>query len=151
MKYYSFSIRGNHESDTGNPLPKIKKTYRQQWTPEARRYSGWKCYVQEAFLHSLLKIDFNLHIRYQRVFKKPIKLYEGEKASMDIRIFWKDDKHGDPENIFGSIADALFYNDKYLDGSFKSEMAGDKKARVEIIIAINDGKTNEDEHGDNKN
>lgn len=139
MKYYSFSIRGNHESDTGNPLPKIKKTYRQQWTPEARRYSGWKCYVQDAFMKSLLQLDFNVHVRYLRILKKPIKLREGEKAVMDIRIFWKDEKHGDPENIFGAIADSLFYNDKHLDGSFKSEMSGDKKARVEIIIGIDSG------------
>lgn len=145
MKYYSFSIRGNHESDTGNPIPKIKKTYRQQWTPEARRYSGWKCHVQEAFLKSLLQIDFNVHIRYMRLLKKPIKIREDEKAVMDIRIFWKDDKHGDPENVFGSIADALFYNDKYLDGSFKSEIAGDKKARVEIIIGINNGEEAEED------
>jgi len=145
MKYYSFSIRGNHESDIGNPIPKIKKTYRQQWTPEARRYSAWKCYVQEAFMRSLLQLDFNVHVRHMRVFKKPIKPDKNEKAVMDIRIFWKDDAHGDPENIFGSIADALFYNDKYLDGSFKSEIAGDKKGRVEIIIAINNGEEAEED------
>ena len=136
MKYYSFSIRGNNEDIDGNPIPKIRKTIRQQWTPEAKRYTGWKCHVQEAFLKSLVAIDFNVHIRYQRVIKKPIKLRDGEKAVMDIRIFWRDEKHGDPENIFGSIADALFFNDKNLDGSFKSEIAGDKKGRVEVLITI---------------
>src|SRR5579872_5063411 len=130
MKYYSFSIRGTHEDPMGNAIPKLRKTLRQQWTPEAQRYAAWKVYVQEAFMKSLVDIDFRGHVRYLRVFKKPIKLYDGAKAVMDIRIFWKDEKHGDPENIFGSIADALFYNDKNLDGSFKSELSGDKQGRV---------------------
>jgi hypothetical protein len=137
MKQFSFTIEGNQVDRLGNAIPKIRKTYRQQWTPEAQRYTAWKGYVQEAFLRSLVDIDFKVHIRFQRLVKKPIKLAEGEKAVMDIRIFWKDETHGDPENIFGSIADALFHNDKYLDGSFKSELAKDGKGRVEIIININ--------------
>lgn len=137
MKQFSFTIDGNQEDRLGNAIPKIRKTYRQQWTPEAQRYTAWKGYIQEAFLRSLVDIDFNVHIRFQRLVKKPIKLAGGEKAIMDIRIFWKDETHGDPENIFGSIADALFYNDKYLDGSFKSELAKDGKGRVEVIISIN--------------
>ncbi len=137
MKQFSFTIEGNQDDRLGNAIPKIRKTYRQQWTPEAQRYTAWKGYVQEAFLRSLVDIDFRVHIRFQRLVKKPIKLAEGEKAVMDIRIFWKDETHGDPENIFGSITDALFYNDKYLDGSFKSELAKDGKGRVEIIINLN--------------
>lgn len=136
MKHYSFSIRGNHESDTANPIPKIRKTMRQRWTPEARRYAAWKTYVQEAFLRSLMQLDFNRHIHYRRVLQKPIKLDYGDKAVMDIRIFWKDERHGDPENVFGSIADALFYNDKCLDGSFQSEISSDKQGRVEVAIKI---------------
>lgn len=137
MKQFSFTLNGNQEDRLGNAIPKIRKTYRQQWTPEAQRYTAWKVYVQDAFLRSLLNIDFKVHVRSLRIAKKPIKLEESEKAVMDIRIFWKDNTHGDPENIFGSIADALFYNDKNLDGSFKSEIAKDGKGRVEIIIMIN--------------
>lgn len=33
----TFSIIGNQDDPKGNPIPKIKKTYRQQWTPEAQR------------------------------------------------------------------------------------------------------------------
>ena|SRR6185369_14267578 len=137
MKTFSFSIQGNHEDIHGNAIPKIRKTYRQQWTPEAQRYTAWKVYIQNLFLRSLPDIDYRVHVRSLRVVKKPIKLEKNEKAVMDIRIFWKDDTHGDPENIFGSIADALFYNDRNLDGSFKSEIAKDEKGRVEIIITIN--------------
>lgn len=137
MKTFSFSIQGNHEDIHGNAIPKIRKTYRQQWTPEAQRYAAWKMYIQNLFLQSLLNIDYRVHVRLLREIKKPIKLEKNEKAVMDIRIFWKDDTHGDPENIFGSIADALFYNDKNLDGSFKSEIAKNEKGRVEIIITIN--------------
>jgi hypothetical protein len=137
MKQFSFTIEGNQDDPLGNAIPKIRKTYRQQWTPEAQRYTAWKGFIQEAFLRSLVDLDFKVHIRFQRLVKKPIKLTEGEKGVMDICIFWKDETHGDPENIFGSIADALFYNDKNLDGSFKSELAKDGKGRVEIIININ--------------
>lgn len=145
MRNYNFTIKGNHESDIGNPIPKIKKTFRQKWTPEARRYTGWKCHVQGAFIKSLIGIEYKYHIRFLRVFQKPIKLAEGEKARMEIKIFWRDDKHGDPENVFGSIADALFYNDKYLDGSFMSEISCEKKGLVEVLIQINDGVA-EEEH-----
>ncbi len=137
MKTFSFTIDGNQEDRLGNAIPKIRKTYRQQWTPEAQRYTAWKVYIQNLFIRSLPDIDYRVHVRTLRVSKKPIKLEKDEKAVMDIRIFWKDETHGDPENIFGSIADALFQNDKYLDGSFKSELAKDGKGRVEIIITVN--------------
>lgn len=133
---HSFTLNGNQEDRHGNAIPKIRKTYRQQWTPEAQRYTAWKVFVQDEFLRSLLHTDYIVCARSLRTVKKPIQLGKNEKANMDIRIFWKDDTHGDPENIFGSIADALFYNDKHLDGSFKSELAKDGKGRVEIIITI---------------
>jgi Holliday junction resolvase RusA-like endonuclease len=45
--------------------------------------------------------------------------------------------HADPDNVFKGIADALFKNDKFLDGSFVSDYAPDSKGRVEISITIN--------------
>lgn len=55
---------------------------------------------------------------------------------MSINIFWADNTHGDPENVFGSIADSVFFQDKYLDGSFISQMSATKEGRVDIIINL---------------
>lgn len=55
---------------------------------------------------------------------------------MDLTIFWCHGTHGDPENIFGSIADSLFSQDKWLDGSFKSQMAEDGQGKVEVKITL---------------
>jgi Holliday junction resolvase RusA-like endonuclease len=55
---------------------------------------------------------------------------------MDIKIFWMNGIHGDPDNIFKGIADALFKNDKFLDGSFESHYSQDGKGRVEISITL---------------
>jgi hypothetical protein len=138
MRTYSFTIFGNHEDGSGNPLPKIRKTYRQRWSDEAQRYAKWKAHVQDSFLKSLVGIDYPTHVRVMTTCKKPIHLYTEEKAVMNINIHWRDKHHGDPENIFGSIADALFFNDKELDGSFKSDMSKNERASVEVEIIIND-------------
>lgn len=55
---------------------------------------------------------------------------------MDISILWKDNAHGDAENVFGSIADALFKQDKWLDGSFESRVSDDKVGRVKVSITF---------------
>jgi hypothetical protein len=137
MRTFSFTIFGNHEDHAGNAMPKIRKTFRQRWTPEAKRYVSWKQHVQDAFFQSLVGLDYPNQIRVMRVFKKPIHIFTNEKAVMDIKIYWRDGHHGDPENIFGSIADSLFFNDKHLDGSFASEMSKDEKGLVEVTITIN--------------
>lgn len=68
---------------------------------------------------------------------KPLSTTVSYKARMDIRIYWMNGIHGDPDNIFKGIADALFKNDKFLDGSFETYMSEDGKGRVEVDIAIN--------------
>lgn len=69
---------------------------------------------------------------------KPLDTTITTKAHMDIMIWWCNRAHGDPENCFGSIADALFASDKYLSGSFNFKYAEDKKARVEVVIQLED-------------
>lgn len=133
------TINGNHEDQRGNPIPKIKKTAWQYWTPEAKRYAAWKKHVQFAFLDAIAISHPELQ---QRVIQcltragKPIELGTLERARMDVKIFWKNEAHADAENVFGSIADALFKNDKKLDGSFEGCRAPDGKGRVEAIITI---------------
>lgn len=135
-----FTIYGNQNDSTGNPIPKVRKTLRQQWTPEAKRYAEWKNWVVKSYLGYL-----NQHGEYKAIdianvailhHGKPIILLNDQKAQMDIRIFWKNGAHGDPENVFGSIADALFVDDKNLDGSFESQIAPDGRGRVEVEIKI---------------
>jgi Holliday junction resolvase RusA-like endonuclease len=56
---------------------------------------------------------------------------------MDIKVYWMNGNHGDPDNIFKGLADALFINDKFLDGSFETNNAPDGKGRVVITITHN--------------
>ncbi len=127
-----FTIYGNQEDAVGNPIPKARKTLRQQWTPEAKRYAEWKEHVVKAFM----PVDKQPWFRTYLQCGKPIDI-QNSTARMDIRIFWKNGAHGDPENVFGSIADALFVNDKNLDGSFESAQTQNGKGRVEVKISIN--------------
>ena len=142
-----FTIHGNHEDPAGNPIPKARLTLRQQWTDKAERYALWKEHVRSAYYQTMnvngnpVIIDDRLEAREftldDNLAKetKPIQLSKAP-ARMDIKIFWKNRAHGDPENVFGSIADALFANDKNLDGSFTSHMSQDAKGRVEVEIRI---------------
>ena len=56
---------------------------------------------------------------------------------MDIQIWWKNEAHADGENVFGSIADALFKNDKKLDGSFENKGSSSKEGSVKVQIILN--------------
>lgn len=58
---------------------------------------------------------------------------------MQISIFWNKGNHGDAENVFGSIADSLFSQDKWLDGSFKGRDSKNGEAWVDVeLIFLND-------------
>lgn len=135
----SFTITGNPQDPTGNPKPKIRKTRAQSWTPAVREYIRWKQYVQAALIDALQKINREAArdaARNIAAVGKPLVL--GDRlAFMDIEISWKGNAHGDPENIFGSIADALFYNDKHLYGSF-SPRVGSGSGEVRCIIRVSD-------------
>ncbi len=138
-----FIISGNQEDPAGNPIPKVKLTRQQQWNPKAQRYAGWKQYVQAALQPHLIALAADMPvIDAKKILKgggrylKPITL-SGD-LRMDIMIFWADETHADPESIYGSIADAIFVDDKHLKGSFDFSHAEDKKGRVEVKITIPD-------------
>jgi len=135
-----FTIRGNNTNPKGNALPKVKLTRRQQWTPKAKRYSEWKKYVvSQMFLelsskHDKLPDEWTGFIDLLAE-EKPIILPKGQKAYMDLLIEWKDNTHADPENVFGSIADALFLTDKDLCGSFDvTDKRGEGLVHVRITV-----------------
>lgn len=143
MKTYTFIIKGNHKDPLGNAVPKLKMTGKQSWMPRAKEYVAWKEHVVKAFFESLKG-----EVRLQRAAAynlanagKPIVIFNGELAYMKIELWWKNEAHCDPENAFGSIADALFVNDKHLDGSFVSKHGpnpeGKKQGAVFVTININ--------------
>lgn len=139
----TFTIKGNQDDPLGNPMPKIRKTHRQAWTPAVRKYMRWKEHVQKELIRAIEitnKEAARDAARNIAAVGKPLVLGD-RRAYMDIVISWKNGTHGDPENIFGSIADALFYNDKELYGSFDPEddtgiTSG--KGQVRCIIRVSD-------------
>lgn len=138
MKTIKFIILGNHKDPVGNPVPKLKMTGKQHWMPKALEYSEWKHHVIRALLEDLdTKKDYDT----QRICEanigrvhKPIVLGKDEHAQMILRIKWNDNTHGDPENIFGAIADALFWNDKNVD--CKTISSKGEYGMVEVTIHI---------------
>lgn len=140
-KMFKFSIKGNHENENGNPLPKARYTFRQQRSEGAQRYHEYLDHVRGQFLDELEKNKrisayhkFILqHVEYSG--RKP--LHTGDKkCRMRIFITWGSKHHGDPENIFGAIADALFEQDEYLAGEFDFDPIVRKSGRVDVEIEI---------------
>jgi hypothetical protein len=138
----TFEIVGTHEGDN-HALPKIKKTRNSYWTPEAQRYTAWKRHVVDAFIQAARQarieqsvdkrlVQFSLYPP-EVTGRKPIEILKAANCRMDIFISFKNGRHADPENIFGSIADALFQNDARLRGSFDFS-ENDPKAKVRVSI-----------------
>ena len=140
MKVYTFVIKGNQVDPVrGNPLPKVRFTGKQSWRPEVQKYARWKEYVRGCFLGYLMDQKLINHAEFRGLAygkTKPIVLAKDARAFMEIKIQWSSKVHGDPEGMFGSIADALFDNDKNLAGSFDFEYSSDKKAMTFVTIRI---------------
>lgn len=138
----TFEIVGTHEGDN-HALPKAKLTRGQQWTEKAQRYAAWKRHVVDAFIQAArkAKLEQSVDKRLVQVSlypsevtgRKPIEILKAAHCRMEIFISFKNGKHADPENIFGSIADALFHNDARLRGSFDFS-ENEPKAKVSISI-----------------
>ena len=134
-----FIIYGNQEDPRGNPIPKIKKTRWQRWTHDAQRYAEWKKYVQAAFLDAVARSHPEMVQQVGQCMVragKPIELGTFQRAYMILQIHWKNGAHGDSENVFGSVADALFVNDKKLDGAFMGRRSWQGKGRIEVSVHI---------------
>lgn len=139
MRTIFFTIKGTHQDPFGNPFPKLKMTGKQHWTPKAQAYVMWKRYVQSQLIAQLRVDDPETARDFDRniiACGKPIVI-DNLEARMDIQISFKNGAHGDPENIFGSIADALFFNDKNLYGSF-TPLEGRTGGEVWCTIIVSD-------------
>lgn len=129
MKNIDFIIYGNQEDRRANPIPYIRITRRSKWTDKAQRYFQWKSYVYGAFCEATQKLG---NRRCERLNTKE------EKIVMNLQIEWADNKHADPDNVFKGIADALFENDKNLDGSFVTKMAQDGRGKVIVHLLLDE-------------
>lgn len=134
MKIYKFIIIGNQENLKGNPIPYHRTTQRAKYSPQHKRYMDWCVFVRQAYFSQVN----NQKLTWSLLSQKPLTTTKEEKARMDILIEYANESHGDGDNIFKGIADAMFENDKYLvAGSFESKQSADKVGRVEVIIKYN--------------
>jgi len=137
MKTIHFTVHGNQENPNGNPIPYFRTTQNTQWTDGAVRYQEWKGRVVAAYIDALQAMGkeqrkaFEAYTDFTK--KKPIAKTPG-KIWMELKITWMNKAHGDCDNVFKGIADALFMNDKYLAGSF--DYTYGPKGKVEIIITF---------------
>jgi Holliday junction resolvase RusA-like endonuclease len=129
MKEIRFTIKGNPDDIEGNPVPYARVVGRALWLPHAKKYHAWKQYVRAIFHRAYPEFPIGK--------VQPLTTKMSAKALLAIDIYWVNGAHADPDNIFKGIADALFENDKYLDGIFESHYASDGKGRVEVEIYLN--------------
>ena len=129
MTEWNFSVSSK---DFGNPVPYKRTTQaeakRAAWAKDKkaldyRKYLNWKKYVRSCF------IDF-FDEPPENILKKNTKYY------VEVMIYFKDKKGGDPDNIGKGIKDSIFakpLNDKYC--SDRNDFAYDaENPRVEITI-----------------
>lgn len=127
-KTIKFTIKGNPDDIEGNPVPYVRVVGRALWLPKAKKYHAWKEYVRSIFYREYPEFKFES--------AQPLTTKISARAKMSIVIYWVNGIHADPDNVFKGIADALFQNDKFLDGSFESHYAPDGKGRVEVEITL---------------
>ena len=128
---FNFTIDGNQEKASGNPIPYHRVVGKALWLPAARRYNAWKIHVRKSFFAAYPRMMANKSLE-----DPPIDMELGPGSRMDIKIKYGSLLHADNDNIFKGIADALFENDKGLNGSFESSYTTDKKPIVEVKIII---------------
>lgn len=154
MMQIRFTIEGNHLDIKGNPVPYMRLV-RGHWKKGDEKYLEWGDYVRARFQRTanIISDPIGTNARVMRSGKEIVGICDaGEivlniekpitvqqlKMRLDLKIYWHNKAHGDPDNIFKGIADALIHQDKNVDGSFASEMAPDKIGRVEALLTITD-------------
>lgn len=135
MKIITFTIKGNQENPSGNPIPYTRTTQGSVWSDKSARYQKWKSYVVSKYikaLESLGNAERNTLVEEHDLNKlKPIKDNK-RRSHMKIMIYFCNKAHPDSDNVFKGIADSLFANDKYLSGEFYFDYA--KEGYVEVTI-----------------
>jgi hypothetical protein len=65
---------------------------------------------------------------------KPVYTPPNKKVWVDVMIFFDTKQHGDPDNIFKGVLDALLVNDKLVAGQF--DFKYDRQPRLEITLEV---------------
>ena len=132
---FSFTINGTHEGRQKNAIPKIKKTARQYWTKEVKRYTLWRKHVQAEFLQQLKEVNGKEAVKLAENVLIKLRPIPDTKKRIEVKmiIYFKGERHADPENVFGSIADALLQQDKHVKGEFDYRHV-ERDPHVDVII-----------------
>lgn len=133
-----FRIEGNQDDPNGNPVP-FQRAIKGMWRKASQRYMEWQSHVRIEFYKSSDGdgIEGLKKAMTNPGGLKPINLEPKQWAEMHIDIWWKNNAHGDADNVFKGILDALFVNDKEVwKGSYDSHIAPDKKGMVSVRIII---------------
>ena len=143
MKTFTFTIYGNQENESGNPIPYFRSTQGGQFNKGAKRYHAWKDYVRAKFMDAVRReVSPTQYKAYEMSLftkKKPIPSGGGEglRPCMTLLIMWANKAHADCDNVFKGIADALFVNDKYLvSNGFSFQYSPNKEGSVTITLTI---------------
>jgi len=117
----------------GQPVPYTRTTQRAKFVSERwKKYADYKNTVVTAFLAALIdkkewRKVLNNYYKSGKLIKTKRKLY------VEVIMYFKDKGHGDPDNIFKGVLDALFVTDKYVAGKFDFFYDADNP-RLEITI-----------------
>lgn len=130
MQTLTFTILGNQLGPKKNPVPYTRVVGTALWTKPARKYNAWKEFVVGKFL-----VAYPNYARTLLQHGKPIPPAHAKR--MDLKIYYGSKTHADNDNIFKGIADALFANDKDLDGSFVGSY-DTGQPRVEVSIELHE-------------
>lgn len=139
MKYLKFEIVGNQLEKDGNPIS-YKRTVKGMWREADTTYHEWMDYVRRQFRRQIM--DKELEERIVQAWKAgkevehPIILEKDEICTMYFEIYYKDKKHGDPDNLFKGVADALFLNDKNVYPIIPPHAAMYTGKQGKIIVSI---------------
>lgn len=109
----------------GIPIGYKRTTQRAKYCENYKRYQQYKDLVVLAFLEQCAG-DWGAN--------KPLTTVKGQKTRVDIKIYFRDFTHGDPDNVLKAILDSLFVNDKYCSASF-DYFYDHANPRVEVQIS----------------
>lgn len=134
MQKINFTIYGNQEDPTGNPVG-YTRVLNHSWRKDATRYMNWMQFVRTIFYDKVLGgVKFQDYVKNKLL--APIKKSDTDYA-VSIKIFWKDGHHADIDNVLKGLLDALFENDKSVSAiAARAETSPEKKGRIEVEILM---------------
>lgn len=134
-KELKFTVFGTHEGVDKNAIGYKRTTQRQKYTKDYRKYLKWKSYIVEQFLSQtryVMSKEVVLECSQKGYLVSPISKSK-EKIKVDVKVFYKDFRHPDTDNVQKAVNDALFKEDKFVFGS--NDFGYDKdKPRLEVKI-----------------